>query len=152
MEVVLPSGAWFCFIIAVLVITRVTAPPPQTLSHKQAIISLGRWAESNTWGSSMFVFPDAGRDLYPGVFRAESRRALWVDWMSGAQGDYSATIARTWNERWHRDMTHVQTLQTLPIDYFVLKRSRRLPRIQPVFANRDFVVYDSRDLESITTR
>jgi len=148
----LEAGAWFCFIIAVLVITRVTAPPPQTLSHKQAIISLGRWAESNTWGSSMFVFPDAGRDLYPGVFRAESRRALWVDWMSGAQGDYSATIARTWNERWHRDMTHVQTLQTLPIDYFVLKRSRRLPRIQPVFANRDFVVYDSRDLESITTR
>ncbi len=143
--------AWFLFIFAVLAMPRMTAPP-QGLSHREAITDLARWAEANTWGSSMFLFPDAGRDLYPGVFRAESRRALWVDWMSGAQGDYSGSVARTWEERWKRDMQggfsaqRLQNLLPLAIDYYVLKQSNRLPRIKPVFANAEFVVYDSRDL------
>ena len=33
----------------------------------------------------MFLFPDVGHDLYPGIFRALSERALYVDWKSGGQ-------------------------------------------------------------------
>ncbi len=138
--------AWFCFILGVLVISRVAAPPRQLIPHRDAVVNLARWAESNTWGSSMFLFPDAGRDLYPGVFRAESRRALWVDWMSGAQADYSGVVARTWNERWHENNRDLESLLAVPIDYYVLKRSNHLSGVKPVFENQEFLVYDSRDL------
>lgn len=144
--------AWFIFVLAVLALPRITAPHARQIPNREAVTELARWAEANTWGSSMFLFPDAGRDLYPGVFRAESRRALWVDWMSGTQGDYSGEVAKTWHERWRRDMAgafsaqRVQNLLALPIDYYALKRPNRLPGVNPVFQNREFVVYDAHDL------
>ena len=149
------ATAWFLFLVTVVVITRTAAPPSLPIHHRESITDLARWAETSTWGSSMFAFPDAGRDLYPGVFRAESRRALWVDWESGAQSCYSGSLARTWNDRWRRDMEghsaffSVRRFQAAwPIDYYVLKASNRLARIAPVFANADFVVYDSHALTS----
>ena len=37
---------------------------------------LSRWARSSTGKEAMFLFPDAGRDLYPGIFRARAARRL----------------------------------------------------------------------------
>ena len=54
-----------------------------SVESKDSVIELARWAEQNTWGGSLFLFPDAGRELYPGVFRGRSRRAVWVDWKGG---------------------------------------------------------------------
>jgi hypothetical protein len=125
---------------------------------REAVTELARWAEANTWGSSMFFFPDAGRGLYPGVFRAESRRALWVDWMSGAQADYSGELAKAWDARWRRDAAagfsaqRLHDLLALPIDYYVLKRPNLLPAVKPVFENREFVVYDAHDLLAAARR
>ncbi|HEY7304427.1 MAG TPA: hypothetical protein VH601_09950 [Bryobacteraceae bacterium] len=146
------SFAWFSFVLAVIVITHLAAPRAPRIPDREAVTDLARWAEASTWGSSMFLFPDAGRDLYPGVFRAESRRALWVDWESGAQCRYSGSLARTWKERWERELEgqfsvgRLQASLPLPIDYYVLKASNRLAGVRPAYANSDFVVYDSRDL------
>src|SRR5581483_3093384 len=116
------------------------------------IHTVAAWAESSTWGSSLFLFPDARRVIYPGVFRAESRRALRVDWKSGVEVKYSEPVGMEWWRRWESAMQEpfspkrLEALLPLPIDYYVLKSSNRLAKIQPVFATREFVVYDARDL------
>jgi hypothetical protein len=125
--------------------------------EKEPIAEVANWAEKNTWGSSMFLFPDAGRNLYPGMFRAESRRAVWVDWKSGGLGDYFESFANDWWERWQHTMQgsfsaeHLQGMLSLPVDYYVLKRANYLADVKPVFGNREFVVYDSGDLRRLAT-
>jgi len=122
--------------------------------NETPIREVADWAEANTWGSSMFLFPDAGRERYPGIFRAESRRALWVDWESGELVDYFESAGEEWWRRWEQTMQgayspeRLESDLPLPIDYYVLKRSNRLVGIRPVFANKEFVVYDSRDLRN----
>ncbi len=149
------AAAWFVFVVAVIVITPIAAPRSSEIHNRESITELAHWAENSTWGSSLFAFPDAGRDLYPGIFRAESRRALWGDWESGAQSCYSGSLARTWYERWrHMQSNDVfrphRFSAALPIDYYVLDSAHRLSGVKPVFANADFVVYDSHDLASLT--
>ncbi len=142
------ASAWFtiCAIFVVLGCLR-----PQANRERQAIAEVAAWADT-TWGSSLFLFPDAGRDLYPGVFRAESRRGLWVDWESGAASDDSDGVARTWWDRWHETMAapfspeRLESFLSFPIDYYVLKQTNRLNGVQPVFSNSKFVVYDAQDL------
>jgi hypothetical protein len=121
---------------------------------RNPIVELANWAEENTWGSSMFLFPDAGRELYPGIFRAESRRALWVDWKSGSLIPYFESLAVEWWQRWHDTMQgkfspqRLQNMLPLPVDYYGLKRENELESIRPVFQNREFVVYDATDLKN----
>ncbi len=147
--------AWFVFVAAVIVITPIAAPRLSEIGNQAGIAELAEWAENSTWGSSLFAFPDAGRDLYPGIFRAESRRALWVDWESGAQSCYSGSLARAWYERWRamesNDVFPPRRFSAaLPIDYYVFKAAHRLSGVKPAFANADFVVYDSHYLASLT--
>jgi hypothetical protein len=40
---------------------------------------------------------------------------------------------------------------SLPVDYYVLKRANQLADVKPVFENREFVVYESRDLKKSAT-
>lgn len=125
---------------------------------KKPIVEVASWAEDNTWGSSMFLFPDAGRELYPGIFRAESRRALWVDWESGGLVNYFESFATEWWDRWHQTMDgpfspeRLAGMLSLPIDYIVLKQPNKLAAAKPVFMNAEFVVYDSRDLRNLPLR
>jgi hypothetical protein len=142
---------WLVYVMAVIIFTPMATPQTHEIRNWESLSDLAHWADANSWGSSMFVFPDAGRDLYPGVFRAESRRALWVDWESGAQSCYSGSLARIWDERWlnieRRGALATGRFQAdLPIDYYVLKASNRIAGVKPAFANADFVVYDSRDI------
>jgi hypothetical protein len=137
-----------------------------TLSNRESQVEIREmavWAESTTWGSSMFAFPDAGRELYPGVFRAVSRRALWVDWQSGRQINYYVALAAEWNDRWRDTMQgpvtgdHLQSMLSLPIDYFVFKRDHLVETIteggkrtvKPVFVNGKFAVYETSNLRRI---
>jgi hypothetical protein len=121
------------------------------------ILQVADWAKTNTWGSSMFLFPDAGHAPYPGVFRAESRRALWVDWKSGGQANYFESVGAEWLARWHQAMEgafsvpRLQNLLPLPIDYYVLKREHRLASVKPVYESAGFVVYDAQDLRNAST-
>lgn len=124
---------------------------------KEPIAEVADWAERNTWGSSMFLFPDAGHDLYPGMFRAQSRRAVWVDWESGSLINYFESFAEDWWEQWQQTMEgsfspqRLQGMLSLPVDYYVLKRGNDLADPKPVFGNREFVVYDSGDLRRLAT-
>lgn len=105
----------------------------------------------------MFLFPDAGRDDYPGIFRAESIRAVYVDWNGGELAKYFENFAKDWDVRWNTTMTggfsprRLQDLLTLPIDYYVLRRTNALSRVQPAFSTKDFVVYERHDLKNAGT-
>jgi len=125
--------------------------------QKAPVEDLAAWAVVNTWGSSLFLFPDAGHGLDPGYFRARSRRALWVDWKSGGQVNYFESFAEEWWSRWQNTMEgeystkRLQGMLDLPVDYFVLQRRNRLADIKPVYQNERYVVYDSRDLRNSST-
>jgi hypothetical protein len=120
---------------------------------RKSVIELAAWAEQNTWGGSLFLFPDAGRELYPGVFRARSRRALWVDWKSGMLAASFQPVALEWFNRWQGSMEggfsrgRLQGLLPLPIDYYVVKSAHRLPGMPTAFRNQEFYVYDAQDLK-----
>ena len=120
---------------------------------RNSVIELASWAEQNTWGGSLFLFPDAGRELYPGVFRARSRRALWVDWKSGMLAASFQLVALEWRDRWQGSMEggfsrgRLESMLSLPIDYYVVKSAHRLPGMRTAFRNQEFYVYDAQDLK-----
>jgi hypothetical protein len=144
-------------LVAIFAAAGVGRVQTHSKSDQEPIAEVADWAENNTWGSSMFLFPDAGRDLSPGIFRAESRRAVWIDWKSGSLGNYFVSFAHDWWERWQQTMEgafsplRLQRMLALPVDYYVLKRANRLAEVKPVFENRQFVVYDSGDLKKAAT-
>jgi hypothetical protein len=115
---------------------------------------MAAWADGGTWGSAVFLFADADRAGYPGVFRAQSRHALWVDWKSAQGVLYSETAAARWQERWERttqrgySSERLESFLPLPIDYYVLNRRQQVVGARSVFSNRDFVVYDAQDLRN----
>jgi hypothetical protein len=123
-------------------------------SRRSAVIELGTWVKSNTWGSSMFLFPDLGRSADAGVFRAISERSVWVDWPSGDLIPYFESLAGIWWDRWQQTIQpgyspqRLHTSPALPIDYYVLLRTNRLARVKPVFENEDFLLYDANDLRN----
>lgn len=153
--------AWAVAVCAIQILPGV-AYAQQSMQNRwrpvaDAVQQLAAWGEANTWGSSLFAFPDAGHADYPSIFRARSRRGLWVDWQSGIIAGTSDSAARAWWERWNSLMQgpfsvpRVQRELTLPVDYWVLKRSHMLECshngtwVAPswAFLNSDFVVYDA---------
>lgn len=124
---------------------------------KRPITELALWAKKNTWGSSMFLFPDAGHEPFPGIFRALSERALYVDWKSGGQVNYFESFADEWYPRFEQTMdgrftaARLEDMLSLPIDYYAVNRKHAIKGIEPVFANRDYLVYDAQDLRNAST-
>lgn len=131
--------------LAAFALRNVEFQTAQPSVDNAAVSELAHWAEQNTWGSAMFFFPDGGRELYPGVFRAESRRAIWVDWSSGDEVRYVGSAGIEWWDRW-QSAAPPGRVTSLPIDYYALKRTHELPGIKPVFQNSEFVVYDANQL------
>jgi hypothetical protein len=122
--------------------------------ERPGILKVADWAEQNTWGSSVFLFPDGGRELYPGVFRAISKRALWVDWKSGMQVAHGHEEAVEWGARWEQTMAEsfsakrIEEMLPLPIDYYVVKRENKLGSVPAAFVTQDYYVYDAQDLKN----
>jgi len=56
------------------------SPPAHT-----ELSQLSQWALRNTAADAMFLFPDAKQGLDPGIFRARTLRAVYVDWKVGAR-------------------------------------------------------------------
>ncbi len=148
----LQAYLWLLAIAAIPLITFAAFRPNKEESAE--IEKVAAWAEANTWGSSMFLFPDAGRALYPGIFRARSVRAVYVDWNTRQLIRYFETFALEWDARWRETMDgtyssqRLQRFRSLPIDYYILQRRHQLNGATPVFANKDFVVYDAHDLQN----
>jgi len=109
--------------------------------------SLSRWAQSSTPPEALFLFPDAKRELYPGVFRATALRAVYVDWKGGGQGNYLKDVALEWWERWQAVMAppyrpgDFRRYAGRGVDYLVVRQANRSPGETPVFENSSFSVY-----------
>ncbi len=148
----LPQAA---FLLAIVALFSLTTPHAGKEPAEGQLATIADWAQSSTWGGSMFLFPDAQRELYPGVFRTEAKRAVWVDWETGRQSAYFDSFADEWARRWHDTMegtysiTRLKALLTLPIDYYVVKRKDEVPGALPAFATADFLVYDARELRDL---
>lgn len=105
------------------------------------------WARASTPKDALFFFPDAGRGLAPGVFRARSLRALYVDWKAGGQANFLKGFAHEWWLRWRRSEAENFTAaggeryRALGIDYIVLAPAHRIPGRAAVFQNARFLVY-----------
>ena len=55
---------------------------------------LAQFALAQTPKEAVFLFGDAGASPDPSIFRAESKRAVYVDWKSGGQMNFSAAAGR----------------------------------------------------------
>ncbi len=123
------------------------APPPPNLLTTD-LKSLTSWA-GQTDKQSVFHFPDAGKDLYPGAFRAESSRAIYVDWKSGGQVNFHKVLADEWWSRWSSTLAKpylnlpLQWYQPLGVDYIVLRAKNRVPAAHPIFENASYLVYSA---------
>lgn len=115
--------------------------------------SLSGWARASTPRPALFLFPDSGTSLEPGIFRARSLRGLYVDWKSGGQVNYFPEFTREWwtrwvatgSGRWHTVPADFPKLAAMGVDYVVLKKP--IANETPLFANRSYSVYatSSRD-------
>jgi len=115
--------------------------------HSPALEELSRWARISTPKSAVFLFPDAAQELYPGVFRAEALRAVYVDWKAGGQVNYFKDFGELWLSRWQdvmarpfapADCAHIASLG---VDFIILKPEHKMPGAHPVFENFRFVAY-----------
>lgn len=118
--------------------------------HSAALDQLSQWAHASTPPDAVFHFPDAGRSLTPGIFRAESVRAIYVDWKSGGQVNYMKTLGEEWWRRWQATLgagyrpVPVESYAALGADYVVLQAPNKIAGIQPVLENSGYVVYKTR--------
>lgn len=108
---------------------------------------LSTYARSGTPKDAMFLFPDAGRELYPGLFRAEAIRSVYVDWKAGGQVNYFRSLAEDWWARWQTTMSgqdipaNLGRFKELGIDYVVMKKNDPIASRAPVYSNRGYLVY-----------
>src|SRR5262249_59262095 len=112
--------------------------------HNATLDELCAWARSSTPKSAVFLFPDAGRDLHPGIFRAEALRTVYVDWKSGGQVNYFKDFGEQWWSRWQDVMAkpgNPSMLASRGIDFMVLKSEHKPAGHSPVFENSRFVAY-----------
>jgi hypothetical protein len=126
------------------------------MEHTPELAQLSQWARTATPRDTVFLFPDADQALYPGIFRAEALRAVYVDWKAGGQVNFFKDLGEEWWSRWQKTMAapfdpkggaagskDAARYRDLGIDYIVLQAKKRVPGIQPVFENGRYIVYQT---------
>jgi hypothetical protein len=114
--------------------------------HTEALRDLSAWARTQTPRESVFFFPDAGRGLQPGVFRANSLRGLYVDWKGGGQANLLRNFGEEWWRRWQAVRAAKPPLLPsdqylkLGIDFLVVNPRNRPPDAAVVYENKDWAV------------
>jgi len=109
--------------------------------------SLARFARASTPKDAVFLFADAGTSPVPSIFRAESERAVYVDWKAGGQMNFQESLAREWWRRWQNtnalqfNASEAARLPGFGIDYLVLSSTHRLAGQQPVYESNELLVY-----------
>jgi hypothetical protein len=115
--------------------------------HTADVADLSDWARRHTLPNAMFLFPDAERKLYPGIFRVSAWRAVYVDWKSGGQVNYLKDFASEWRTRWeliHRvgyQPDSFPQYRTLGVDYIVLEQAHALSGVPAIYRNGSYAVY-----------
>jgi len=116
------------------------------LDQKQ-VRDLAAWAREKTPKEAVFLFPDAGQELYPGFFRVYAQRSLYVDWKGGGQVNLLRGLGLDWWDRWKKAgegkfvPDSIGALEEAGVDYLVLKRANRLAGREPVAESPDYLVY-----------
>lgn len=115
--------------------------------HSPELDQLAAWARTSTGKDQVFFFGDVGHGLQPGIFRARSLRALYVDWKSGGQANLLKDYGFEWWKRWHavnRSELPLRPLgeyRRLGIDYLVVQRGHEPPDAAPVYRNARWAVF-----------
>ncbi len=114
--------------------------------HHPELDQLSAWAREATPANAVFLFPDAGKELYPGVFRAKAVRTVYACWKSGGQVNFMRGLAEEWWQRWQQAMAkkvdyNVVDYPTFGVDYIILKRTDHLRDRAPVYENSRYVAY-----------
>ena len=116
-------------------------------AHSAELDQLAGWARASTPKDAVFLFPDAGKEGYPGIFRAEAQRAVYVDWKGGGQVNYLKELGEEWWRRWQAGMApgykpdNWARYRELGVQYVVLKAAHREVGVGVVWENRAWVVY-----------
>ncbi|MFN0165587.1 MAG: DUF6798 domain-containing protein [Bryobacteraceae bacterium] len=111
------------------------------------LTQLAEWANHTTPKDAVFVFPTARQDLAPGIFRAGSKRALYVDWKGGGQVNYFVSLGREWWRRYQDVMVKPDPSRPLSwyaerkIDFIVLGAAERRADGQTAYENPKYLVY-----------
>jgi len=115
--------------------------------------ALADWARASTPEPALFLFPDFGTSLDPGIFRARSLRGLYVDWKSGGQVNYFPEFAREWwtrwvetgSGRWNVTPDDFPKLAAMGVDYVMMKK--QIVGATPQFSGGKYFAYatSSRD-------
>lgn len=114
--------------------------------HTPELAQLSQWANASTPRDAVFLFPDAGHGLAPGIFRDEALRAIYVDWKSGGQVNYIRGFGEEWWFRWQQTVgagfkpADLPRYDALGIHYVVVRPENRLTRA-PAFENAAYLVY-----------
>lgn len=115
--------------------------------HHAELDDVARWAAQNTRKSAVFFFPDAGKDLRPGVFRAESLRTVYVDWKGGGQINFLREFLTIWLPRWQAllstgfERENLERYRPFGIHYIVVLRSNAVPGEKVAHENGKYIVY-----------
>lgn len=107
--------------------------------HKPDLAALSQWAKTSTEKSAVFYFADNTKANYPGIFRAEALRAIYVDWKGGGQVNYLPQFADEWWSRWQSAASTPPA--QLEIDYLVINANHNNPGATQVFHNSTYAVY-----------
>jgi len=118
-----------------------------TIPDLSGVENLARFARSSTPKDAVFLFGDTGTSPLPSIFRAESERAVYVDWKAGGQMNFNESLAMEWWQRWQNtnalrfDPSQAARLHGLGIDYLVLSSAHRLSGQQPVYETNGLTIY-----------
>jgi hypothetical protein len=122
--------------------------------HTPELAQLSAWARSSTAADAVFLFPDAAHGVYPGIFRSEALRAVYVDWKGGGQVNYLKELGEQWWSRWQQTVgagfqaADLAKYQTLGIQYVVVQARNRMAS-QPAFENASYCAYQLSDAARI---
>ncbi len=138
------AGALPIFLIPLLGL----ADPPRTFETPE-LDQVAQWARQQTPEDTVFLFPDAGHSLEPGVFRARSLRAHYVDWKSRGHANYFPSFEWEWTRRWNDTHTghwmvtkeDFPALREFHVDYLVVSAEHPILGTDPMFRNSRFIVY-----------
>jgi hypothetical protein len=119
--------------------------------HTAELNAVAQWARASTPQDAMFQFANFGQQPEPGIFRARSVRALYVDWKSGGQVNFMRQFADEW---WYRFQKVQQPLsltdyKALGVDFVVFKDKEQLKDFAPVYENARYVVYRPSNLHNL---
>jgi hypothetical protein len=130
------AAAWIA--IAIVPSVQIAAVGYPRL-HTSELTQLSEWARANTSQDAVFLFPDSGRSLAPGVFRSDALRAVYVDWKGGGQMNYIQGFGAEWWNRWQQRVAAAKN-PGLGVNYIVLRKRNSQA---PVFENASYAVYRS---------